>query len=69
MKTNNKAEDKYLFIGIQRTRTKKPEVVWPADQFLPIKYLFQSIGIRSGYLALFGFLKKSLRLHIFCKCQ
>jgi len=43
MKANNRAEDKYLFIGTQRTGARKPEVVWPADQFLPIRCLFQSV--------------------------
>lgn len=34
MKTNNSEEDEYF---IQTTKTKNPEVFWPADHFLANK--------------------------------
>lgn len=46
-KTNN------LIIGILTNETKKPEIR-PADQFLQIKCLIQSMCIKSGYLAPLG---------------
>lgn len=36
MKTDYSEEDEHFFIAIQTTKTKNPEVFWPADHFLAI---------------------------------